>query len=112
MADEIENLEDTEEERESGDEEPEEDERLTKRKKQTESKRQQAIVRALLVLGIIVLINIISINIFFRIDLTSNHIYTLSEASKDIAGNLDDKLVIKAYFTDNLPRPTTIHADI
>jgi gliding motility-associatede transport system auxiliary component len=103
MADEIENLEDTEEESET--EEPEEDERLAKRKKQTESRRQQAIVRALLVLGIIALVNVISINIFFRADLTSNHIYTLSEASKNMVGNLDDKLVIKAYFTDNLPSP-------
>jgi len=58
-----------------------------------------------LVLGIIVLVNIISINLFFRLDLTSNNIYTLSPASKSIVGNLNDKLVIKAYFTDNLPSP-------
>ncbi len=106
MPDDIENSEIQEEEGETEEsEEPEEDERLTKRKKKTESRRQQAIVRSALVFGIIVLINIISINIFFRIDLTSNHIYTLSQASKNIVGNLDDKLVVKAYFTDNLPSP-------
>lgn len=83
----------------------EQDERLTKRQKKTESKRQQAIVRTALVLGILVLINIISINLFFRLDFTTNKIYTLSDASKAIVGKLDDKLVVKAYFTDNLPSP-------
>lgn len=83
----------------------EQDERLAKRQKKTESRRQQAIVRTALVLGILVLINIISINLFFRLDFTSNKIYTLSEASKSIVGKLDDKLVVKAYFTDNLPSP-------
>jgi gliding-associated putative ABC transporter substrate-binding component GldG len=81
------------------------DERLAARKKKTESRRQQAIVRALLLFGILVLINVISINIFFRIDLTGNKIYTLSSASKKLVSNLDDKLVVKAYFTDNLPSP-------
>ena len=81
------------------------DERLAARKKKTESRRQQAIVRALLLFGILVLINVISINIFFRVDLTGNKIYTLSDASKTLVNNLDDKLVVKAYFTDNLPAP-------
>ncbi len=81
------------------------DERLAARKKKTESRRQQAIVRALLLFGILVFINIISINIFFRADLTGNKIYTLSKASKNLVNNLDDKLVVKAYFTDNLPSP-------
>ena len=76
-----------------------------KRKKKTESSRQQSVIRPLLVIGILILLNIISIKIFFRLDLTPNKIYTLSEASKSIVGKLDDKLVVKAYFTDNLPAP-------
>lgn len=85
--------------------EEQQDERLQKHKKQTESRRQQAIVRTALVIGILILINIISINLFFRLDLTSNRIYTLSDASKNLVKHLDDKLVVKAYFTDNLPSP-------
>jgi gliding-associated putative ABC transporter substrate-binding component GldG len=85
--------------------EEQQDERLEKHKKQTESRRQQAIVRTALVIGILILVNIISINLFFRIDLTGNKIYTLSDASKNLVKNLDDKLVVKAYFTDNLPSP-------
>lgn len=81
------------------------DDRLEKRQKKTESRRQQAVIRTLLVLGIIVFINIIAVYLFFRLDLTKNHIYTLSNASKTIVGSLNDKLVIKSYFTDNLPAP-------
>jgi len=103
MAEELENQEELQEE--DSEEEPEQDERLVKRKKQVESRRQQAIIRTALTLGILILVNIISINIFFRMDLTANKIYTLSEASKTIVGSLDDKLVVKAYFTDNLPAP-------
>ncbi|MFI5211846.1 MAG: GldG family protein [Ignavibacteria bacterium] len=88
-------------------EEPEvpEDDRLSKRKKKTESRRQQAIIRVLLVAGILIVINIIAVQVFFRWDLTPNKIYTLSDASKSIVSRLDDKLVVKAYFTDNLPSP-------
>ena len=83
----------------------EQDERLVTSKKKTESRRQQAIIRSVLLFGILILINVISINIFYRIDLTGNKIYTLSDASKNIVKNLDDKFVVKAYFTDNLPSP-------
>ena len=88
-------------------EEPEvpEDDRLSKRKKKTEGRRQQAIIRVLLVAGILIVINIIAVQVFFRWDLTPNKIYTLSDASKSIVSRLDDKLVVKAYFTDNLPSP-------
>lgn len=83
------------------------DKRLQDRQKKTESRRQQAVFRIALVVGIIVLINIISIKLFssLRLDLTSNKIYTLSSASKNIVSKLDDKLVVKSYFTDNLPSP-------
>src|SRR5437016_674149 len=90
---------------EENSEENAQDERLAKRKKKTESARQQAIVRTALFIGVLILVNIISVNLFFRLDLTPNKIYTLSQASRDIVGNLDDKLVVKAYFTDNLPAP-------
>ncbi len=39
---------------------------------------------------------------FYRVDLTKNKSYTLSPISKDIVGNLQDKIVIKAFFSDNL----------
>lgn len=106
MAEELENKDELQENESAEEvEETSEDERLTKRKKKTESRRQQAIVRVLLVAGILVVVNIIALKLFFRWDLTPNKIYTLSDASKNIVSKLDDKLVIKAYFTDNLPAP-------
>ena len=81
------------------------DSRLESRQKKTDSRRQQALIRIALLLGILIIVNIISLNLFYRIDLTGNKIYTLSQASKDIVGKLDDKIVVKAYFTDNLPSP-------
>ncbi|RPI14329.1 MAG: hypothetical protein EHM58_16650 [Ignavibacteriae bacterium] len=83
----------------------EQDERLASRQKKTDSKRKQALLRGALIIGILILINIISVNLFFRLDFTSNKIYTLSDASRAIVGSLEDKLVVKAYFTDNLPAP-------
>jgi gliding-associated putative ABC transporter substrate-binding component GldG len=105
MTEEIEKNENTEELEQT--EEKPLDKRLQDRQKKTESRRQQAVIRIALVVGIIVLINIISIKLFssLRLDLTLNKIYTLSSASKNIVGKLDDKLVVKAYFTDNLPAP-------
>lgn len=108
MAEELENKDELEKEEEvieETSEEIEQDERLVKRKKKTESRRQQAIIRVLLVAGILVVVNIIALQVFFRWDLTPNKIYTLSDASKSIVSKLDDKMVVKAYFTENLPAP-------
>lgn len=56
-------------------------------------------------MGILILANIISIRVFGRIDLTSQEIYTLSQASRDLVGSLDDRVTVKAYFTEDLPAP-------
>ncbi|MBZ0204451.1 MAG: GldG family protein [Ignavibacteria bacterium] len=109
MSEELENKDELKEEEESvieeSSEELEEDERLSSRKKKTESRRRQAFISILLVVGILVVVNIIALQVFFRWDLTPNKIYTLSDASKSIVSKLDDKLVVKAYFTENLPAP-------
>ena len=58
-----------------------------------------------LILIIVVLINLISIRVFRRLDLTEHKMFTLSSASREVAGNLDDRLTIKAYFSEDLPAP-------
>ncbi len=67
--------------------------------------RQQLIVRLLVVLGILVSLNVIAVRYFTRIDLTADHMYTLSDASKNLVSSLDDRFTVKAYFTDDLPPP-------
>lgn len=58
-----------------------------------------------LIFGILVLLNLLSLKIFKRIDLTSGKVFSLSEASKRIVRNLDDKLLVKMFFTKDLPPP-------
>ncbi|HEX9828663.1 MAG TPA: Gldg family protein [Bacteroidota bacterium] len=69
------------------------------------SQKTQAILRALLVAGILVLVNFISVRIFTRVDLTAQGVYTLADASKNLVGSLDDRVTVKAYFTEDLPAP-------
>jgi len=69
------------------------------------TKKTQILLKSILVLGILILVNFISVRFFTRLDLTKTHIFTLSEASKKLAGGLDDRVTIKAYFTEDLPSP-------
>ena len=69
------------------------------------SKRNQTIVRASLVLGILIVVNIISVRLFGRLDLTRQKVYTLSDASKKLVRSFDDRVTVRAYFTEDLPSP-------
>ena len=54
---------------------------------------------------IVVLVNIAGATLFFRIDLTRNSLYSLSEASRQVVSTLSEPLTIKVFFTNNLPAP-------
>jgi gliding-associated putative ABC transporter substrate-binding component GldG len=69
------------------------------------NRKTQVLIQTLLVLAILVVLNFISVRLFGRIDLTDQKVYTLSEASKNLVRSLDDKVTIKAYFTEDLPAP-------
>ncbi len=60
-------------------------------------------INIIIVIAILVVLNLLSLNIFYRLDLTKGNIYSLSKSSKEAVENLKDNLVIKAYFTKNLP---------
>ena len=56
--------------------------------------------------GILVLLNVLAA--YFpspRIDLTHKRLFSLAEGSERLAANLDDRLEVTAYFTENLPPP-------
>ncbi len=57
----------------------------------------------ILVVGIIILLNYLSDRFFFRLDLTDDHRYSLSKATKEILKSLDEPVTITAYFTKKLP---------
>lgn len=58
--------------------------------------------RLLLVVGIAVFINFLSIRFNLRADLTKDNRFTLSEGTKKIVSNLEDVVTIKAYVSSDV----------
>ena len=63
----------------------------------------QNIIQLLIALVIILLINYISSNAYFRLDLTSDKRYTLSDATHQILDSLDDVVYIEIYLDGEMP---------
>lgn len=63
----------------------------------------QSLTELALVLVLLVLINLIFSGIFFRFDLTKEKRYSLSDASKNLAGKVDDVLFVKVYLEGDFP---------
>jgi gliding-associated putative ABC transporter substrate-binding component GldG len=59
----------------------------------------------IIIAAILIIINLISLNLFSRADLTEGNIYSLSDASKALIGKLNDRLTVKAFITEDLPAP-------
>jgi hypothetical protein len=53
----------------------------------------------------LLLLNIVSYNSFFRLDLTQPKSYSLSKPSKQVVKNLQEPLTIRVFFDKNLPTP-------
>ncbi len=62
-------------------------------------------IKLLLYLVVVVLVNVAGLTLFFRADLTANHIYSLSSASKKVVSSLAEPLTINVFFTKDLPAP-------
>jgi ABC-type uncharacterized transport system involved in gliding motility auxiliary subunit len=56
-----------------------------------------------LIAVIVVVVNILSENYSFRLDLTEGKEYTLSNATREILNSLDKPVTITAYFSKDLP---------
>lgn len=54
---------------------------------------------------VIALVNVAGISLFFRIDLTRDNKFSLSQASREVVSTLSEPLTIKAFFTKQLPAP-------
>ena len=66
-------------------------------------KKSDLTITIILIIGILIVINFLSYQIFHRWDLTENKVFSISDISKKTVENLDDVVNIKAYFSDNLP---------
>ncbi len=60
-------------------------------------------ISIILIVLIILLINFLSKEFFFRIDTTADKLYTLSKASKNILNELEEPITVTGYFTEDLP---------
>jgi gliding-associated putative ABC transporter substrate-binding component GldG len=65
--------------------------------------KRNAIINFAVVAGILIVLNLISLNLFHRFDFSKEKKFTLSQASKRMVGGLEDNLIVKAYFSKNLP---------
>jgi ABC-type uncharacterized transport system involved in gliding motility auxiliary subunit len=61
--------------------------------------------RFLVYIGVFLLINLAATTLFFRIDLTKDGLYSISEVSKKVVSTLSEPLTIHVFFTKNLPAP-------
>ena len=68
-------------------------------------KRSGRMIKFAIYLVVVVLLNVAGITLFSRADLTANKIYSISAASKRVAGTLSEPLTIKVFFTKDLPPP-------
>jgi ABC-2 type transport system permease protein len=66
-------------------------------------KKRRDIIQLLLSIAIILLVNFIASFFFSRFDLTSDKRYTLSPATKEMLGKLEDVVYFKVYLEGNVP---------
>ncbi len=64
----------------------------------------------LAIVGSLILLNIISLRFFGRLDVTRDGAYTLAAATKDTMKSLEEPVTVTAYFTENLPAPYSSNA--
>ncbi|ADB40883.1 gliding motility-associated ABC transporter substrate-binding protein GldG [Spirosoma linguale] len=60
-------------------------------------------LRTLLIIAALIAINVLSAFVFFRVDLTQEKRYTLSEATQTLLADLPDAIHVDVYLTGDLP---------
>jgi len=61
--------------------------------------------KLIIYLIVVVLINLVGATLFFRLDLTANNLYTISQGSQKVVKTLSEPLTINVFFTKDLPAP-------
>ncbi|MBI9030961.1 GldG family protein [bacterium] len=65
-------------------------------------------INVIIILVIVIIINLISLSLFHRFDKTKDKIFSLSEVTKQTLENLEDRLVVKAYFSADKDLPPNL----
>ncbi len=66
-------------------------------------KKGNIILQLLVIVAIVIVVNLISNQLYFRLDFTEDNRYTFSEATKDVLNELEGVVTVKAYFSEDLP---------
>jgi ABC-2 type transport system permease protein len=74
-----------------------------KNDKKVRSRKWNEIVQFLVLVGIIIFLNILATQFFFRWDLTEDKRYSISPASKNLLKNLDDVVYVEVYLEGEFP---------
>lgn len=65
--------------------------------------KEEGLIQIGLIIGIAVVLCILANRLIWRADLTEDNRYTLSEASEQIAEEIEDPITVTAYFSEDLP---------
>lgn len=76
---------------------------MSSNKSDKKLKKGDLSITVFLLIGILIVVNFFSYQLFARLDLTQNKIYSISDVSQKAMKNLDDVVNITVYFSDNLP---------
>ena len=75
-----------------------------------DKKQMDSIIRVGAVIGCLVVLNLLGLEYFKRLDLTRDQQFTLSGASRSLVANLFNPVTVKAYFTSDMPTPYSNNA--
>lgn len=73
---------------------------MTKNKR---SHKIQSLISALIIIGILVLVNVLSSAFNTRFDLTKEGRFTLTDATKDLLEEMEDDVIVKVYLDGDMP---------
>ncbi len=65
--------------------------------------KKSLLTNIVIIFAILLVVNLISVTMFLRLDFSRGKIYSLSRSSKETVRELDDRLMVRAYFTRDLP---------
>ncbi|MEM9339126.1 MAG: Gldg family protein [Bacteroidota bacterium] len=66
-------------------------------------KKQTILIQLIVIVAIVIVANLLSNQLYFRLDFTEDKRYTLSDATKDVLNDLNDVITVTAYFSEDLP---------
>ncbi|HRI28682.1 MAG TPA: Gldg family protein, partial [Chitinophagales bacterium] len=69
----------------------------------TTNKRTQSLTNFAIPIALLLLLNIVAANFFYRLDLTTEKRFTLTPATKQLLGNLDDVVYVKVFLAGEFP---------